>query len=108
MRVRAQQVPEPRQRARTAIVSVAVIRPVTRPVIMVGVVIVRDPAVMAVTVLTVVAVTVLTVVAVTVLTVVAVAMLTVVAVAVLARVGVPRTHGMQADRIARPLHLDMP
>jgi hypothetical protein len=92
VRVRAQQVPEPRQRARTAIVSVAVIRPVTRPVIMVGVVIVRDLAVLAVTVLTVVAV----------------AMLTVVAVAVLARVGVPRTHGMQADRIARPLHLDMP
>ena len=92
VRVRAQQVPEPRQRARTVIVSVAVI--------MVGVLFVRQ--------LTVMAVLVLTVLAVAVLSVVAVFVLSVVAVAVLARVGVPRAHGMRADRMARPPLLDMP
>ena len=70
--------PEPRQRARIVIVTMAGV------VIMVGVVIVPE------------------------LTIMSVPALTIMGVVVPGLIRVPGTHGMQADRIAGPPHVNMP
>ena len=82
MRMRAQQMPEPGQRIRTVVVTMATV----------------------VTVLTVVTMATVR----TVLTVVTVLVLTVMAVAVLAHIRVLMTHGIQAGRNVALPHLDMP